>query len=34
MTEKRNNQLINWGIGIIGALAAVVAYLLTNYVLK
>jgi hypothetical protein len=34
MTEKRNNQLINWGIGIIGTLAAAVAYLLTNYVLK
>jgi len=34
MTEKRNNQLINWGIGIIGTLTAAVAYLLTNYVLK
>ena len=34
MTEKRNTQLINWGIGIIGTLAAAVAYLLTNYALK
>jgi tetrahydromethanopterin S-methyltransferase subunit G len=34
MTEKRNNQLINWGIGIIGTLTAAVAYLLINYVLK
>jgi hypothetical protein len=34
MIEKRNNQLINWGIGIIGSLTAAVAYLLINYVLK
>jgi chromosome segregation ATPase len=34
MTEKRTDQLINWGIGIIGALLAVTAYLVTNYVLK
>jgi tetrahydromethanopterin S-methyltransferase subunit G len=34
MIEKRNNQLINWGIGIIGTLTAAVAYLLINYVLK
>ena len=34
LSEKRNTQLINWGIGIIGTLAAAVAYLLTNYVLK
>jgi hypothetical protein len=34
MTEQRNNQLINWGIGIIGTLTAAVAYLLINYVLK
>lgn len=34
MAEKRNNQLINWGIGIIGSLTAVVGYLLTTYVFK
>jgi hypothetical protein len=34
LSEKRNTQLINWGIGIIGTLATAVAYLLTNYVLK
>lgn len=34
MTEKRNNQLINWGIGIIGTLAATVGWLLTQYVFK
>lgn len=34
MAEKRNDQLINWGIGTIGTLAAVVGYLVTNYVLK
>ena len=32
MTEKRNDQLINWGLGIIASLTAVVIYLLTNYV--
>lgn len=34
MAEKRNNQLINWGIGIIGSLTAVVGYLLATYVFK
>ena len=34
MAEKRNDQLIGWGIGIIGALAATVAWLLTQYVFK
>lgn len=33
MSEKRTDQLINWGIGIIGALLAVTAYLVTNYVI-
>ncbi len=32
LAEKRNTQLINWGIGIIGALVAVIAYLLSNHV--
>lgn len=34
MSDKRNNQLIGWGIGIIGFLVATVGWLLSNYVLK
>ena len=34
MSEKRTDQLIGWGVGIIGALTATVIYLITNYVLK
>lgn len=33
MAEKRNTQLINWGIGIIGSLVATVAWLITHYVI-
>ncbi len=34
LAEQRNNQLISWGIGIIGALTATVGWLLTHYVFK
>ena len=34
MSEKRNDQLINWGIGAIGTLIAMVGYLVTQYVFK
>ena len=34
MSEKRTDQLIGWGVGLIGALAATVIYLITHYVLK
>ena len=34
MAQKRNDQLINWGIGIIGVLAAAVGYLITHYVFR
>jgi len=34
MAEKRNDQLINWGIGTIGTLTAMVGYLVTQYVIK
>jgi chromosome segregation ATPase len=34
MAEKRNDQLIGWGIGIIGALVSTVVWLLTQYVFK
>lgn len=34
MSEKRTDQLIGWGVGIIGALIATTIYLITNYVFK
>jgi hypothetical protein len=34
MAEKRNDQLINWGIGVIGTLVAAIGYLVTQYVIK
>ena len=34
MGAKRNDQLIGWGIGIIGALVSTVMWLLTQYVFK
>jgi hypothetical protein len=34
MTEKRTDQLISWGLGIIGALMASTVYLLVTYVFK
>lgn len=34
MAEKRNVQLINWGVGIITVLLGTVAYLTTTFVLK
>lgn len=32
MSENRNSQLINWGIGIIGVLLGVCGWLITQYV--
>ena len=34
MGAKRNDQLMGWGIGIIGFLVATVGWLVSNYVLK
>lgn len=34
MSDKRNTQLINWGIGVIGSLTATIAWLVSNYALK
>ena len=34
MADKRTDQLIGWGIGIIGALTASIFWLLTHYVVK
>lgn len=32
LADKRNNQLISWGIGIIGTLLAVVGWLASHYI--
>jgi len=32
VTEKRNDQLIAWGIGIIGALCGIIAWLVSKVV--
>ena len=34
MAEKRTDQIISWGVGIIGALIATTSYLLVQYVFK
>jgi hypothetical protein len=34
MSEKNNDRLITWGVGIIGFLAGSVIYLISHYVLK
>lgn len=34
MSDKGNDRLINWGIGIIGFLLATVGWLLKHYVFK
>ena len=34
MSEKNNDRLINWGIGIIGFLVATCAYLINHYVIR
>ncbi len=34
MSAKRNDQLLGWGMGVIGALLATVGWLLTTYVFK
>jgi len=34
MSEKRTDQIMGWGMGIIGALVAIVAYLLITFVIK
>ena len=34
MSDSRNNQLIGWGIGIIGFLTAALGYMVSHYILK
>ena len=34
VVNKRNDQIISWGVGIIVALGGVIGWLLTHYVIK
>ena len=34
MSQRHTDRLINWGVGIIASLVAVIAWLAINYVLK
>jgi len=34
VVNKRNDQIISWGLGIIVALSGVIGWLVTHYVLK
>jgi hypothetical protein len=34
MAEKRTDQIMSWGMGIIAALTAIVGYLLVTFVIK
>jgi chromosome segregation ATPase len=34
MADNRNNQLIGWGIGVIGFLTAALGYMVSHFVLK
>ena len=34
VVNQRNNQLINWGIGIIAVMGSAIGYLVVNFVLK
>jgi uncharacterized coiled-coil DUF342 family protein len=33
MAEKRNDQIINWGVGLVVTMMGVIGYLLVTYVL-
>lgn len=34
MATKRNDQLVNWGAGVIGVLLGTIGWLVTHYILK
>ena len=34
ITEKRNDQIIAWGLGIIGLLVGLIGYLVSHFILK
>ena len=33
ITNQRNNQIINWGLGIIAVLGSIIGYLITHFVI-
>lgn len=34
ITDQRNTQLINWGLGLMGVMAAIIGFLVSHYVIK
>lgn len=34
MAQKRNDQLIGWGVGIIGSLVVTIGWLVSHYIIK
>jgi len=34
MDDRRNSQIIGWGLGLIGLLVATLGYLISHYILK
>ncbi len=34
MSEKQNDRILNWGMGLIGILTTIIAFLLVQYVFK
>jgi len=34
MADRRNTQIIGWGVGVIGFLTAALGYVISHYVLK
>ena len=34
ISHQRNNQIINWGMGIMATMLGIIAYLLATYVVK
>lgn len=34
MSEKNNDRIMGWGMGIIGSLVAIVGYFIAHYVIK
>lgn len=34
MSEKNNDRLIGWGVGIIATLVAIIGYFISHYVIK
>jgi hypothetical protein len=34
ISEKRNDQIVSWGLGIIATMGGIIAYFITNYIVK